>query len=295
LAFCMSMYQNLEDIFGNLFRNFVEESSSLIAFTTSVMLALSVLILIVSIIVSLLRMALLYFDFQLSGAEKGFRIRSGLTSIRQNLVPFSKIQYISWKANWVRRKLNVYVLEFHQANVEENKKTQKALVPVLNTIAIDKLLAPYHPQIIGQESTVHRIHPAYAFRKMILTGLPLGIIFTGLSWFYLDEYAFLFLLWMPFIYLSNTLYQKNYRLYISEEALQIYSGVWGRENKVLQWYKIQKASISQTPWQRRNKVANVTFYTAAGYISIPYLDLELANEILNYALFKIESTQKSWL
>src|SRR5690606_23881452 len=104
LAFSMSMYQNLEDIFGNIFNNFVEESSSLIALTTSVLLGLGILVLVISIIVSLLRMALLYFDFQLSGAEKGFRIRSGLTSIRQNLVPFSKIQYISWKANWVRRK-----------------------------------------------------------------------------------------------------------------------------------------------------------------------------------------------
>src|SRR5690606_33598382 len=194
------------------------------------MLALSVLILIVSIIVSLLRMALLYFDFQLSGAEKGFRIRSGLTSIRQNLVPFSKIQYISWKANWVRRKLNVFVLEFHQANVEENKKTQKALVPVMNKSAIEKLLAPYHAEIINVENTVHRIHPAFAFRKMIITGLPLAIIFTGFSWFYLHEYASFFLLWMPFVYLSNMIYQKNYRLYLSEEAFQVYSGVWGREN-----------------------------------------------------------------
>src|SRR5690606_35728059 len=124
----------------------------------------------------------------------------------------------------------------------------------------------YHAEIINVENTVHRIHPAFAFRKMIITGLPLAIIFTGFSWFYLHEYASFFLLWMPFVYLSNMIYQKNYRLYLSEEAFQVYSGVWGRENKVLQWYKIQKAGLSQSPWQRRNKVANVIFYTAGGYI-----------------------------
>ena len=295
LAFSMSMYQNLEDIFGNIISRFVEESSSLIAFTTSVLLSLAVLVLIVSIVVSLLRMALLYFDFQLAGAEKGFRIRSGLTSIRQNLVPFSKIQYISWKANWVRRKLNFYVLEFHQANVEENKRTQKALVPVMNAEAIEKLLAPYHPEIIHQEHAEHQIHQAYAWRRMLITGLPMGLLFTGLAWIFLQEYALFFILWIPFIYFSNRVYQKNYRLYTSAEAMQVYSGIWGRELQLLQWYKIQKVSLHQSNWQKRKQVATILLYTAGGHIRVPYISLELANSIRNYALYKIESTQKNWL
>ena len=295
LAFSMSMYQNLEDIFGNIISSFVEESSSLIAFTTSVILSLAVLVLIVSIVVSLLLMALLYFDFQLSGAEKGFRIRSGLTSIRQNLVPFSKIQYISWKANWVRRKLNIYMLEFHQANVEENKKTQKALVPVMNAEAIEKLLSPYHPEVIYQENAEHQIHRAYAWRRMLITGIPLGIIFTGLAWFFIQAYALFFMLWISFTFISNKVYQKNYRLYTSEEAMQVYAGIWGRELQILQWYKIQKVSLHQSNWQKRNQVATIVLYTAGGHIRIPYISLELANSIRNYALYKIESTQKNWL
>jgi putative membrane protein len=295
LAFTMSMYQNLEDIFGNIINRMLEESSSLITFTTSVLLSLAVFVLVISIVVSLLRMALLYFNFQLSGAEKGFRIRSGLTSIRQNLVPFSKIQYISWKANWVRRKLNIYVLEFHQANVEENKKTQKALVPVLNNVAFEKLVAPYHPEIFQGEHSEHQIHRAYAWRRLFIIGLPLGLAFTSLAWIFIPYYAFSFLLWLPIIYFSSMVFQKIYRLYINDDALQIYSGIWGREIQLLQWYKIQKIGLHQSPWQRKNNIANIVLYTAGGHIRIPYIDLDLANEIKNYALYKIESSQKNWL
>ena len=77
--------------------------------------------------------------------------------------------------------------------------------------------------------------------------------------------------------------------------MQVYAGIWGRELQILQWYKIQKVSLHQSNWQKRNQVATIVLYTAGGHIRIPYISLELANSIRNYALYKIESTQKNWL
>lgn len=295
LAFSMSMYQNLDDIFGSLFEQFIADSSSQITFTSKVMLALGIMVLIISIIVSVVRMALQYFDFTLAKDDKGFRIQSGLIQVKQSLVPYSKVQYVSWSANWIRRVLRIYIFEFHQANRNEEKRIQKSQVPVFHPGTIELLLSDYHANIYGKAITTFYIHPLYAWRKTLVGALPVSVLLTGIGFIYLGFPALVFLGLIPYVLISTRLYVKNYRLYFDRDALQVHSGVWGRSEKILQWYKIQKVTIQQSIYQKNKGLASITCYTAAGNIRIPFIKLEEANLLKNYALYKIESTARSWL
>ena len=67
------------------------------------------------------------------------------------------------------------------------------------------------------------------------------------------------------------------------------------QSQVAQWYKIQYLQLNQSIYQRRKKLATVIIHTAAGQIKIPYIDLELAQKINNYAVFKVESSERSWI
>lgn len=295
LAFFFSFYNRLEDIFGKKVFGVIEESSSLISLTVSAILIAVVLVLTVSLIVSLILIVLKYFDFQLFETGKGFKINSGLTTTRQNLVPFSKIQYISWSANWIRRKIGLYMMEFHLANSNDAKIRQGVTVPVIQNSRIEFLLMHYHSNIATLAHSTHRIHPVYAFRRMLLFGLPIALVTAAISIPFLKGWAFLFLLFVPYIFINSLIFRKNFRLYISPEAMQVYSGIWGRENKILQWNKIQKITLQQSIYQQRKNIANLIIYTAGGLIKIPYITLELAHLLRNYALYKIESSEKSWM
>lgn len=108
LAFGFSVFNSIEDVtedkkgFWQWIVEFTQGSSG------KMILTLSIAILLISVMISIIRILLLYADFRISRSDKGFHIRTGLINSKEKLVPFRKIQFISWKANWVRRKMNFY-------------------------------------------------------------------------------------------------------------------------------------------------------------------------------------------
>jgi putative membrane protein len=296
LAFAVSMFNNLEEILGDqVVMNVLRTSSEKINYTFNIILLLIVVIMIVSIMVSMIRIILAYYDFHLSETPQGFKVRSGLLNTKENLVPFSKIQYISWDANWFRRKIGLYNLEFHHAAGEKTRRKFKLTIPLTHPLYIEKLLSRYHHDIRSEARSVHRIHPAYPWRRLILLGTPVAVIAIVLLLIWPSSYHWIWFFWLPYILFSSMVFRKNFLLYISAEALEVHSGVWGRKLEVLQWYKIQHVSLKRSIYQRHHGLASIALYTAGGTIHIPYIDLELAERIQNYALYKVELGDKNWM
>lgn len=295
LAFSVSMLQNLDEIFDKRVIRLVRESFSAFGFSARAMIALFMFVLIISVIVSIARTLLNYSNFTCSETATGFRVQTGLINARQNLVQFSKVQYISWNANWIRRKIGLFMLEFHQAQNEQAKRKQRIRLPVTKKEYIGRLLDAYHPAVKSIADSTHTMHRVYPFRRMLVAGIPTAVVLAALAFPWIGWYGLLFLLWVPYAYFLNVIYRNRFRLYISPEAFQLNSGVWGRETKLAKWYKIQYLELTQSMFQRRKKLATVIIHTAGGQIRIPYIDLELAQLIKNYALFKIETSEKSWM
>ncbi|MBC7829119.1 MAG: PH domain-containing protein [Chitinophagaceae bacterium] len=295
LAFGVSMLQNLEEIFGNRVITLIQESSSAIGFSIASVASLIVFVLIISVIVSIVKIVLNYSNFNCSETEQGFRIQTGLINIRQNFVPFSKIQFISWQANWIRCKIGLYMLEFHQAQNEQAKKKQRIRLPITKREYVTRLLEPYHQAVKPVAQSVHGIHKIYPIRRMLVTGLPMALLMAGLAFFWIKEYAVLFLLWLPYAYLINLVYRKKFRFYVSPEAFQVNSGAWGKKSKIAQWYKIQYVELRQSFYQRKKQLATLIIHTAGGKIRVPYIQLDLARAIQNYSLYKIETATKHWM
>jgi len=295
IAFGISMLQNLEEIFGNKLTNFVNESSSTIIYSVRAFLLIAIAGLLVSVVVSIFRIVLLYFDFKLYKTAQGFKLKTGLLHSRQNVVPFSKIQFISWSANLFRRSIGLYNLEFHQAGGDIVSRKQKVKIPLTNKLYIDGIIAHYHPDFRDFADSVHHINSIYPFRRMLLPGIPVAIFFTLTGYFWLHWYSIIFLLFLPYFFLSGLWFQKNFRLFISVDAMQLLSGVWGREIKIVKWRKIQIVDLRQSIYQRSAGLATIKLITAAGSITVPYISLSLAETIRNYALYKVESSNEPWM
>jgi putative membrane protein len=297
LAFSISLVQNLEEVFGDRVIKAVKDSSAAASVSLAAFSVAIAFVLIVSIVVSMMRVLLTYYDFQLLESAQGFKVKTGLINTKQNLIPFSKIQYISWEANWIRRKIGLYSLEFHQVMSDENKnKKQRAKIPLTQFSIIERLLAHYHGPVAPTARADYGIHTAYIFRHTLFVAiLPMLLLLGILLPIFQNPWLLLLLLWIPFVAVQAYFFRRNFRLFVAPDALQVNSGIWGRKVQIVQWYKAQQVRMQQSIYQRSKGLASLKLSTAGGTITIPYIPLALAQQIQDYTLYEVERTTKAWM
>jgi membrane protein YdbS with pleckstrin-like domain len=117
--------------------------------------------------------------------------------------------------------------------------------------------------------------------------LPLLLLFP-LLYYFRGAYAFWLLPWPIYIALTASLFRRRFRLYLAPDALQICRGIFGREYIVLRWENIQSMALRQSIYQRRHGLATLRIYTADRWISIPFLTVQEAEIIRDYAMARVE-------
>ncbi len=263
--------------------------------TITGVLFLAAFFLLVSMVVSAIRVLLIYANFRIVRSERGFSIRSGLINTKEKLVPFSKIQYLSWKANWLRKKMGIFLLHFHAAGTAERHHKMQVIMPATQKKFITEILKDYHQLLPVTILKPLSVDKAYIARNILLKGiLPAGVL-CFISWFAISWYAAFFLLLIPYVALSSWLFRKKFNMWSVPEAIQINKGIFGSEVSIMIWGKIQCIHFKQSIFQRRKKLATLKLFTAGGAVTIPFIKQEEAVKIYNYALFKIESENKKWL
>jgi putative membrane protein len=296
LAFIVSVVDNISEATGNETTGILSWLYSRIDTNTlSGIVFLLVSVLLISIAVSSVRVLLRYSNFRIIRSEKGFSIRNGLLNTKEKLVAFKKIQYLSWKTNWLREKIGIYLLQFHVAGSNEIKERMEVKVPVTQRRFVDEILKDYREQLPISELVPVRTEKEYITRKIVINGVLISIILFGIGWFIIDWYAVLFYLLIPYTAFTSWLFCQKFKLWMMEDALQLRKGVFGKEKAILYWYKIQGVHFRQSIYQQRKNLATLKLFTAGGIIIIPFIKKETAMKIYNYALYKAESEKKNWM
>lgn len=91
------------------------------------------------------------------------------------------------------------------------------------------------------------------------------------------------------------LYFRSLRLSLSEEVIVKHSGVWRRKRQYLEMWKLQSVSISQPLWYRKKDLVNLILYSAGGDIFFELIDRNEAESLMDYLLYKTESTFRGWM
>jgi putative membrane protein len=296
LAFVLSIIDNISEATGN-------ETSGILSWvyeridtnTLSGIVFLLVTLLLVSITVSSIRVLLRYSNFRIVRSENGFSIRNGLLNTKEKLVAFRKIQYLSWKANWLREKFGIFLLQFHVAGSNEMKERMEVKVPVTQRRFVDEILKDYREQLPLTDLAPVRTEKEYITRKILINGFLISVLLFSIGWFMIGWYAALFFFLIPYSAFTSWLFRRKFRLWMVEDALQLKKGVFGIEKVILYWNKIQAIHFSQSIYQRRKNLATLKLFTAGGFITIPFIKKETAMKIYNYALYKTESEHKPWM
>lgn len=288
LAFFLSALEQIRDVFSAEYNNFLDWVSGFNTSFLAALLAGIVIALIVSIIISTVRIVLRYYDFTINRSTRGYFIHTGLLNIQEKLVPFNKIQYISWSANWIRKKIGLYLLHFHAIGSENINEKLRVKVPITTGGMIPLLLQKYHPLLPVNELQPLRVHRAYIFRRMLIVGLIPVLVLSIPGFIYLGTKALWLLVWLLIITVSAVLFQQKFRLWTDADALQIRKGHLGQAELILRWDMIQSVTLQQSIYQQGRGLATVHLHTAGGTVDIPYIPIAEAREIMNYALYMIE-------
>lgn len=252
-------------------------------------------ILVIPLAVSLVTTVFTYFNMQLSLGSDGVKLVSGLLNKKQRSTTLNKIQSVGWGSNPLQKLLGLFTMKIYPAAATTVKLKNLLTIPGSRKEQIDKVLETLHFKEKSGGMREHRISPAYYQRALLIIGLVPTVIIAPFIFYFFTWYGLLTLLWPVFIYVEALVEYQKWRFYTNEHILQTRYGLFGIHHKVIYWHKIQAIKITQTPYQKRNNLANIVCYQAGHQMRIPYISLDIAQQIEQYAMYKIETDEVGWM
>ena len=297
LAFLMGRYEDVKPLLENtpLLNNVLSYGETM-KYTWQFLTTLFIIVTIITIAISCIRMFLRFYNYTVRMDRKGYYIRWGLLQVRQKMIPFRRIQMIRWRSNFIRRLMGLALLNLKVSGTDETKKKVLIELPITDTSQIRQIVPVYQPLLPAETGAIgQKIHRSYAYRKTLFITLPVLLVVAGFLALVWQWYALLVFIWLPYSFGLQLLYCRNFRFWATPEGLQLYKSTWGKGEAILNWKNIQYVQIRRSIYQRKKELATLFLHTAGGQFEIPYMKYDQALAISNYALFRTESSQETWM
>lgn len=249
----------------------------------------------VSFIITLFRTVLQYFNLKFWRLEKGFRMESGLFTKQEVYADLGKLQFVRWDSSPLKRLYKMVSVRLPQAASVQVSRRLSANVPGCYLEHLEAIRHAYFPDEKNHPETQHGINWRMAVRMFIIQGIFPVAVGMLLSWNWFGSDVWSWLLWLPFALWLSIKYYKTWYWRVSEEGIRTSWGVLNRHNVLLQWYKVQAVTIRQNVFLKRRGLAHLILYTAAGAVSVPYIEIEKAQELKDYVLAKVEKDNRDWM
>lgn len=297
VVFVIGKYEDVKPLINNIpFLKRLESYGDAVEFTWTMIATLVVMILLVTILISIIRTFLRFYDYTVRMDDKGFHIRWGLLQIKQKMIPFAKIQMVTWRSNFIRRLIGLGLLNLKVAGDKEEKIKMRIELPISSEEQVTTIIHSYQSQLPSLEyGGGNMINFSYVIRRVLFVTLPFLLVLAGLlslKWGWNGTWV---MLWWPFSMLKNWWYWKNFRFWVSEAGLQRYASTFGKNEMLLNWKHIQYVQLRQSLYQKRKGLATLILHTAGGRFELPYIHYTEGVQISNYALFRTESSQQTWM
>ena len=270
--------------------------ASAVALALALVLAVLALLLALSIVGALLR----YHDYELLTDGDVLRSSGGLLTRHEQSVQHVKVQSLYVFQNFVLQRFRRYRLRTRQATSGRSTAASRFEVP----LCTGELLPEFASEIFGDERgglaldprdpNFGRISPYYLRSRLLVGGLLPALAATAVSWPGTGTPALLWLLWIPLAAVVVWLRYRRYGIAIAANGAAFRRGFIGTRVVVWLHRKVQRVSLSQSPFQRRRGLATVKFWLAAGSVTVPFVDYRQAARLRDYVLYRVESSQRAW-
>lgn len=290
-------------------RRWVEESALLqaigaahVSFSAGIAFGLSIAvgILLILLAASVAGAFLRYHRYVLTAGDDLLRSTGGLLTRHEQTVNRAKIQSLQVLQNLMLLLFKRYRLRARQATSGRSAAGSRFDIPLCNSDVLSEIgLEIFRQEGDGlaldpRASSFAPISRHYLRSRIVLYGvLPAMAAVAGL-WAISGASALLALLWIPLIAVVAWRKYRRYGLALTANGLAVRRGMFGYRLVLWLHRKVQRVSISQSPFQRRKELATLHFYLAAGSVKIPFVDYQAARQLRDYVLYCVESSQATW-
>ncbi len=303
LAFGFYIFQQaIEFLKGETFQEYVSEAENweqavhapeLTIYSVVGIIVLIMLVFLLGILVNIVRIMLKFFGMNISRREESLSLEYGLLNTKNSIIGRKKVQMVTEVQNFLQRKVNVLLLKFNQISDNEHHKDSFSAIPGCNEAEKNELLKFIWKEIPQFQFSMKPNIGKLVTRNLVLIALPLLIAVLAKP--ILGGYFWLIVLYMVIVELLLIFAFINNRLYFNEDFIRVKSGIWDVENKTIEIHKIQTVKLSQYFWQRKKNLGSVTFFTAGGKLRFRSTQFSTLKKMVNYAVFKVESSGKNWM
>ena len=255
---------------------------------------LVVFFLVVSVVFSLLRTVLKYFDFRLIKNEGTYRIESGLLNKRNVIIPHGKVQELKWETGPLKKLFGIYHIVFKQAVSDQNRRQQLVDAPGCLSVHLEKL----RTDLFGENKLTDDIKifsNPYYFRRLWLIYGWLPVLASSPFLFREWIYWLAVLAWLAVSAFYASLVLKKRYFSISNDQIIVSKGAIEQHFTQMELHKIQAVEFRQSVFQKKRSLSSLSIMNASGSILIPYIDETTAKQIYNYLLYHTEVSVKKWM
>ncbi len=264
-----------------------------------------VLIVVASLMMALMLMAGLsvlgsivaYWGFELFQTEHGFRARQGLVNRHEINLRQSRIQAVHVRRDWldmVLGRMNVLLSQIH-SRVSAGGDSQ-VLAPSLRQWEADELcsVAMSAPPLASLEFIP--VHRRYLIKQWLIllvvygAGALVAGVYTGSD--LLGPLVLPFLIGHGWLRYMNW---KRWGLAVDGELVVVRWGIVGVDHVVIPMFKLQNVARIQSLLMRRVALSTVRLSVASHSKTIPFLPDDVVRRFIDLALFRVESTDQSWM
>jgi putative membrane protein len=305
LAVIAPFFDQLSEEFGQAIANQIEDVAADVAamgpaIATTLLSTMVLLVCVVLVIGSIVAAFLRYHNFTLF--LDGGRLRSvgGLLTRHEATMETGKVQVARISQGLVLRWTDRIRVVLKQASSKTQKASKSFVVPAapsgFQQAFVGDICAP---DAVGidvdfDSETFERVDRRFLRSRILYGALLPVLVLTPLAWLQAGPAGFVFLLWLPLWSAIQWRLWRRLGWSVSADAFVRRKGFVGKYLDVFLLRKVQRVTLTQSPYQRRKALATVTFHLASGSIRLPYMALENAETIRDYVLFKVESSTRSW-
>lgn len=259
---------------------------------------LIIFLLLVGMIITVGETIIKYFDLHLKKFRDTLQVEMGLKNNTKVNLRASRIQLLQVLTNPLQQRMNLYQVKISLASSENDLEKNQIKVVGLPPHVVSQVKSYFYKTSVEEDFFI--LPSKYLlWRKMSRAMIPLIIVSVFLffyaqlitvTWFATIAFAYILL-----IATYNFFYYRKLRMGVSKNFLIKHSGVWLQKEEYLEMFRLQSVSINQPLWYRRRGLVNLTFHSAGGDVSFPMVYRSQVQPLINYLLFKIESTKRSWM
>ncbi len=276
-------------------RDFLQDLS--LPWLAAIVISAFLLALVGTAVLSVLGAVVGYWGFELLRSDEGYQARFGLFNRKEINVLRSRIQAVRIRRDWLDMllgRMNVLLGQIYgrlSASADGQLYVPSLKVDETDHLAADALGSPPLNQL-----DFLPISRSYLIREVGIMSVLYWPATTVISAYYgttlgLGLIAPIFFIHIVLRWLSWT----RWGIAVTDEFVVVRRGIIGVDHSIIPLYKLQRLAMTQSLLMKPRALSTLQLWVASYSATIPYLPTVFVQRFIDFALYRAESTNRSWM